>query len=849
MLLRELPVSWRASLVLLAAVACSKTAGEDITGGDTGGAGGKCAGNTDCAFGERCVDQACTTDVPPPVVDTGCDAHSDCPPGELCALASGLCVPEAATPDPVIDPPGECADSETRPCGNKVGDCEYGAQQCSGGAWGVCVGGVGPAPMESCDGKDNDCDGVVPLSELDQDQDGVRGCDGDCADSDPHVKPGAPELCDGLDNDCDGATADGVDAVCNDGDPCTILEACVGGQCQAGDNLCDCSGDLDCGPQEDGNVCNGTLVCDLEQQKCVVDAATIVSCPPATSCQSFACTPATGACVAQNLSGPCSDGNYCTVNDACQSGVCAGAGRDCSVWADRCNDGVCNEALDRCEKVAKPVCDCDDTVNADFDQANLCLDCDDTNGSVYPQVGASPGAPERCNGIDDDCDGAIDEDFDQDGDTYSVCAIDPALFDCDDANPLVNPGRLEDCGASGQGNAIDDDCDGYVDEGCAPCSAVDTDGDGVAECDGDCSPTDGSIYPGSGESCDGKDNDCNVFTTDNCGVSDACNHDGDGDPTDDPDVCRDDLLCACIVNGAGNCSGVYRCTSFCNTSNTGVVGDGCGANETCMFDLLRSANVHGCGAAPTPPGVKLGGVQCAGDGECRSNLCEKLCIGPGCNTTYCYDYCGSDAYCPAGGTVCRLDRTSANLDGRCWPAQGPFVGASAVGVACTQDSACDHGLCATDGASRYCSEACCTDADCSAGYTCSLAGDQISTSYVYPSPSGPSCTSDAQCPTGMMCYLTDGVCAWRLSETAPMCLKDVTGQGTRRAGAACSQSRECASNFCDRTLSVCVEVCCNDGACPAGLTCEMQVVQTTADRASQARVCVNLSTDEVFVRK
>ena len=101
----------------------------------------------------------------------------------------------------------------------------------------------------------------------------------------------------------------------------------------------------------------------------------------------------------------------------------------------------------------------------------------------------------------------------------------------------------------------------------------------------------------------------------------------------------------------------------------------------------------------------------------------------------------------------------------------------------------------------------------------------------------------------MLCFLAEGLCAWRLAETAPMCLADASGQDTRPAGAACTVNADCRSNFCDALNSVCVEVCCSDATCPAGLTCELQTVQTTADLATQARLCVNLSTDEVWVRQ
>ena len=93
-------------------------------------------------------------------------------------------------------------------------------------------------------------------------------------------------------------------------------------------------------------------------------------------------------------------------------------------------------------------------------------------------------------------------DVDQDG--YTV-----AGGDCDDHNGQVYPGAAESPAYNG-GDGLDNDCDGVVDEGTL---AYDDDGDGLTERQGDCDDSDPDIYlgqaevPGDGvdQSCDGSD--------------------------------------------------------------------------------------------------------------------------------------------------------------------------------------------------------------------------------------------------------------------------------------------------------------------------------------------------------
>ncbi|MCB9691034.1 MAG: right-handed parallel beta-helix repeat-containing protein [Alphaproteobacteria bacterium] len=127
-------------------------------------------------------------------------------------------------------------------------------------------------------------------------------------------------------------------------------------------------------------------------------------------------------------------------------------------------------------------------------------DCDDNDPQRYP------GAPERCNGRDDDCSGQPgDDEVDADGDGVRVCA-----GDCDDDDDERYPGNPEIC------DQKDNDCDGVVPDD------LDQDGDGLSLCQDDCADLDPNVAPGLAEVCDdGRDNDCD-------GTVDSLDADADG---------------------------------------------------------------------------------------------------------------------------------------------------------------------------------------------------------------------------------------------------------------------------------------------------------------------------------
>ncbi|MDP7114716.1 MAG: MopE-related protein, partial [Myxococcota bacterium] len=133
----------------------------------------------------------------------------------------------------------------------------------------------------------------------------------------------------------------------------------------------------------------------------------------------------------------------------------------------------------------------------------------DGDASVFP------GAAEMCDGLDNDCDGALPADeVDDDGDGYLACG------ECDDGDAASYPGAAELC------DGIDNDCDGAL-----PVDEADADGDGEMGCAGDCDDGNPDVYTAAPDLCDGvADNDCD-------GVTDPLEADVDGDGYS---ICDDD---------------------------------------------------------------------------------------------------------------------------------------------------------------------------------------------------------------------------------------------------------------------------------------------------------------------
>ena len=319
----------------------------------------------------------------------------------------------------------------------------------------------------------------------DSDRDGFNStlCGGlDCDDNDATLRPGVSEACDAVDNNCDGIIDNGFDG---DGDGVTTCGA---------DGLAG-SLDDDC---NDGNADvypTNTELCDSIDNNCngLVDEGLI------NDLDSDGFTICDGDCDDTDPNrypgnAELCDGvdNDCAGSPAVPVNENDGDGDGVRICGGDCDDGNAQVHSGRAEVCSNGVDDnCDGLVDNDVDDdgdgVGTCDDCDDTNSGVYP------GAPEGCDGLDNDCDGLPDAvEIDSDGDGYAPCD-----GDCDESTAIVNPGMEEQC------DGFDNNCDGLLGEG----EDTDMDDDGWPLCF-DCNDSNDAIHPNNEEICDGLDNDC-----------------------------------------------------------------------------------------------------------------------------------------------------------------------------------------------------------------------------------------------------------------------------------------------------------------------------------------------------
>ncbi len=434
----------------------------------------------------------------------------------------------------------------------------------------------------NADQADADADGVGDVCDacpgfddtVDVDGDGfAEGCD--CNDNDANINPNATEVCDTIDNDCDGFVDDD-DPEGVSGQSTWYADTDGDGFGDASDSVLACNmtvgyvaDNTDCDDNESNAYPGNTEVCDGIDNNCDgnIDEGVLTTFYADSDGDGFgdasntvqACSAPTGY-VADNTDCDDTEANAYPGNTE----VCDGIDNNCdgqidegvttTFYADSDGDGFGDPNVTTQDCSAPTGFVADNT------------DCDDNEANAYP------GNSEVCDGIDNNCDGQIDEgvtttfyaDSDGDGfgdasDSVQACSAPSGYVadntDCDDTEANNYPGNTEVC------DGIDNNCDGQIDEGVTTTFYADSDGDGfgdasdtVQACSAptgyvadntDCDDTEANNYPGNTEICDGIDNDCDGLVDDvDDSLADATtwyndvDGDGYGDATDSVTSCN-----------------------------------------------------------------------------------------------------------------------------------------------------------------------------------------------------------------------------------------------------------------------------------------------------------------------
>ena len=723
----------------------------------------------------------------------GTGASKECPWGFSCKKVETV---DGVEVEQCMADAGECPCTDTSvelglwtPCelSNEHGACT-GKRACEEEGLSECNAPVPAAEM--CNGLDDDCDGEVDEPTLeggdyvnlcddgndctDDECAGEEGCinqilaAGDCTDENPctvadHCVEGScigdPVECDDdnpcTDNVCTetgGCEYPPVSGDCVDGNPCTAGDHCVDGLCKGEEVACDCQSDEECAQLEDGNLCDGTLICNTDQIPflCVVKPDSEIECPEPGGQNAFClqphCQPASGECslVPDHEGLLCDDADACTVGSQCVEGVCSGGEpvncNDGNVCTDDscdstqgclhennaapCTDGdVCTTA-DQCaegECAGGPllVCDdgdvcngvetCDPGLGCVVGEKLACDDGDACNGqeSCHPVEGCVVGEQLVCDD-GNDCTGDIC--VPEGGCVYPNLAG----IECDDGDACTQLDLCHDGECVGSGKPDCEDGNVCTDNSCDPLLGCILYTNTVPCDDGDlCTVGDHCHLAGCISAgvmvCD----DGNICTDDSCDAEAGCVFYTNTHPCDDGNTCTIEDACAggwCVAGVPVACDDANPCTDDSCDPAMGCSNDDLPDETPCSFLNPQHVCISGqCACQSDCDGKECGPDGCGGtcgqclpaQHECMDGLCACVpaCEGKECGDDGCGQSCGECGgpleLCVEGECICQPHDCAAL--GKACGDWGDGCGGTVPCGVCGCGETCDQGACVFHG--------------------------------------------------------------------------------------------------------------------------------------------------------
>jgi hypothetical protein len=555
-----------------------------------------------------------------------CTDNSDCPGGYTCGEGKTI---DGATRKQCWFGAGAGAAATVCGCSTRAAAMEL-ATTCwaTDGGSGAKCGGLrhctptgleacsGKPGKETCNGKDDDCDGLTDNLACDDQNDCTQDlCDAAKSSCTNNMLDGSP--CNADNTECtandacqSGACKPGAAKTCSDGNPCTDDSCDPKAGCVFANNSAGC---------DDGKICTTNDYCAGG----VCNAGKSNNCDDANSCTDQTCDPVTGNCNTTFNTLNCDDGSACSSGDKCKDGVCkAGVTVDCTD-TDACTLDSCDISGGCKHSVSTGVCDDGDACSyGETCASGACgggqnLNCDDKNACTADSCDKATGCKHTPqNGGCDDSNACTTNDACSGG-TCLGAAIGPCASDL---NPCTDEMCDPSVGCVSTNNAL-------------PCSdgSVCTQNDACAG---------GKCLAGATLNCNDDGNPC---TTEQCNAVTGCESVNNSAACEDGDACTLNDVCnggTCKPGAAKDCSGL---TTTCGTGKCSL--------GACYMDPLPVETVcptglcDGAGTCVTPGTYTIDGCTGTNYVNCTEWYCYGCLIENGfsaynttsCEGTGCFD--------------------------------------------------------------------------------------------------------------------------------------------------------------------------------------------------------------------